>query len=315
MESIRRCTVRVWSLLCSAKLGLALIALLAVASAYGLLTGPWPGALPQGLLTALQVGLALNLSCCLSRQLRAATRSLSSHPSTEGRQPFAPRYGLSRSFHSLAEVDDFLTICSRRIGLRLQPPRPIRGEDLWLVHDNPLGFFGLPLLHLGLLLILIGLTLQPWLGSTRYFETTEGALLPLEEAYGYPFSLLVTNLDVLDRGNAAPEYLTHAVILEHQRPVGQADIRVNHPLQRDGVKVYQATAMFEKKLTGLLVKEEPTLPLVYAGFIVTGVGLALHYTVQPRRAWVAVNPSPDGYRLHLSLDFASPTPPKDGTVS
>lgn len=54
--------------------------------------------------------------------------------------------------------------------------------------------------------------------------------------------------------------------------------------------------------TGLQIKMEPMLPLVFAGFGLALLGLVLFYLVRPQRLWALVLPDEDGFLVYLAGD-------------
>jgi cytochrome c biogenesis protein ResB len=73
------------------------------------------------------------------------------------------------------------------------------------------------------------------------------------------------------------QYFTNIVLLEEDKEIAAKDISVNHPAEYNGIKIYQSKfeASPDGYVTGLTVKTEPGLPLVWTGFAVLGVGIFL----------------------------------------
>jgi cytochrome c biogenesis protein ResB len=73
------------------------------------------------------------------------------------------------------------------------------------------------------------------------------------------------------------QYITNIVLLEKGKEITAKDISVNHPAKYNGIKIYQSKfeASPDGNFTGLTVKTDPGLPLVWTGFAVLGVGIFL----------------------------------------
>lgn len=73
------------------------------------------------------------------------------------------------------------------------------------------------------------------------------------------------------------QYLTKIVLLDGNQEIEVKSISVNHPADYKGIKIYQST--FEStpngNVTGLTVKTEPGLPVVWTGFAILSVGVVL----------------------------------------
>ena len=73
------------------------------------------------------------------------------------------------------------------------------------------------------------------------------------------------------------QYFTNIVLYEEEKEIAVKNISVNHPAELNGIKIYQSKfeASPDGNYTGLTVKTEPGLPLVWTGFAVLGVGIFL----------------------------------------
>jgi cytochrome c biogenesis protein len=102
--------------------------------------------------------------------------------------------------------------------------------------------YGSPILHLGLMVIIIGSLLSGFLSRSDYLEIPIESTVDLTDK-GYPFDVKVQDFTIdYYHGEQTPkQYLTTLTVLENNRPVSTEEIKVNHPLQHKGTKIYQSS--------------------------------------------------------------------------
>lgn len=121
-----------------------------------------------------------------------------------------------------------------------------------------LGAWGLTVLHIGLVFLLVTLIFTPRVAHERGMNAAPGDVAKLT-AQGFPFDLRIESFKVEYYPNGTPkQYITRCTVLENGRPVREAEISVNHPLNYRGVKVYQMN--YGTFLQGRLTVGETSLP-------------------------------------------------------
>jgi len=75
-------------------------------------------------------------------------------------------------------------------------------------------------------------------------------------------------------GGEVREFISDVDVIENNETVFNKKIMVNHPLDYKGYSIYQASFDTKKPgWTGLIIKKDPGLPYIYAGFIIMTLGL------------------------------------------
>ncbi|MEG6616022.1 cytochrome c biogenesis protein ResB [Peptococcaceae bacterium 1198_IL3148] len=107
--------------------------------------------------------------------------------------------------------------------------------------------YGSPILHLGLVVIIIGSLVSGFLGLSDYFEVPIGSTVTLTEK-GYSFDIKVEDFTIdyystdEQQGQQSPkQYRTTLTLIENNQPFNTEEIKVNHPLQHGGTKIYQSS--------------------------------------------------------------------------
>ncbi len=98
------------------------------------------------------------------------------------------------------------------------------------------------LLHLGIVLILVGMIANMYFGQSGhlYIHTGDTVTIADQISVKKPFSLHLDQFEVEYNQDGSPsQYYSHVTILEEGNAVDKAKISVNHPLKHNGAKMYQ----------------------------------------------------------------------------
>ncbi len=102
------------------------------------------------------------------------------------------------------------------------------------------------LLHLGLVAVIVGGLVSGFFGKSHYFEVPVNGIVQTS-AHGYPFDLRVDNfeIDYYPQNEAfeppqPKQYRSVLTVLKDGQELHREEIKVNHPLNFQGTKVYQA---------------------------------------------------------------------------
>lgn len=312
--------------------------------------------------------LTLNLLGCTAERTRRLWRKDSSIPAvlqTEGqyRSLTLPQCSPDRAVQAaMGEL--------KGLGFKVKV-RPSDSGHLITGQKNSWGTMGSPLLHLALVLIIVGSVVGGLWGHRGYYEVEVPGTLKLTQD-GFPFDLQVKKFNVETYQDGSPkQYTSWLEVLTNNRPVIQRAISVNHPLNYQGVKVYQtsygyilqgavrdgqhsfdfkvqegqrifiggptklelevqwprylvysegvpytmgiaqlnepvkllnAEIVFTNRIpyTGLQVKTDPGLPIIWLGFILLLVGLVLRLYMRPNAIWVLLAARAEGTVIRLA---------------
>ncbi len=132
------------------------------------------------------------------------------------------------------------------------------------------------LLHLGLIVLIIGGLISAFWSKSSYFEVPVNGIIKMTD-HGYPFDLRVDNFKIdyyssKDTASVEPkqpkQYRSQLTVLSDGKELYSKEIKVNHPLNFKGTKVYQAN--YGLLIQGQLTNEGKTREFkVTAGEITT----------------------------------------------
>ncbi len=143
-----------------------------------------------------------------------------------------------------------LSLCTFNRCLKL---RKLKGKQTDIVRR--LRQWGLLILHSGLILILIGGMINSWAGHTGTVTLAEGerAVIASDEA-GEKVTLFLEEFEIELYENDMPsQYLSKVLLYKGESLERKSTISVNHPLQYEGIKVYQQSygSMVEATVEGV----------------------------------------------------------------
>jgi len=104
--------------------------------------------------------------------------------------------------------------------------------------------YGLIMLHAGLVIVLIGGTINSLGGHSEKVSIIEGEGLEINRVIpeAKPFILQVDEFKIEFNEDASPsQYISNVSIIEHGEVVREYSISVNNPLAHEGIKVYQSS--------------------------------------------------------------------------
>ena len=189
----------------------------------------------------LLVLLALNLVGCLSKRVPMI--------SAEWRG-IGRKHSFSFDFPDAGPADTAqAAVSTGMVGLMRTAPQTIagfQGVNLVWVRDR-IQLFGFPLIHLGIVVILLGGVLGLLYGVKGHVQIKEGetkgsfTVTPSGETRSLPFQIAVDKFTLTRYPTGEPKEFRSDVRLFKDGGVAlQGSILVNHPLTYDGISLYQA---------------------------------------------------------------------------
>jgi len=103
---------------------------------------------------------------------------------------------------------------------------------------------GILLIHAGMVIILIGGTMNSIGGKSVTVRITEGETVEIADIVpnAHPFALRVNKFTIEFNEDASPsQYISDVSVIEEEKSSQEYNISVNHPLVYEGVKVYQSS--------------------------------------------------------------------------
>lgn len=101
---------------------------------------------------------------------------------------------------------------------------------------------GTLLLHAGIIIILLGGSINSFYGNTARIIIAEGDTVPVYKFIGsqHPFDLKLDKFEIRFNTDGSPaQYYSKVRTISGNKCTGKASISVNHPLKYEGVKLYQ----------------------------------------------------------------------------
>lgn len=139
-----------------------------------------------------------------------------------------------------------------------------------------IGKLGYLLLHLGVAVIIIAGFLGG-LGHSAFIQVRVNQAVDLTPM-GFPIKFRAESIraEYYPSGEVK-QYLTTISFLEEEQLVVTKDISVNNPAKYKGIKIYQSRfeTTSDGSISGLTVKTEPALPLVWTGFTLLSCGVVV----------------------------------------
>ncbi|MDD5724054.1 MAG: cytochrome c biogenesis protein ResB [Syntrophales bacterium] len=199
--------------------------------------------------TGLFLLLAINVAACTTRQISRFLRQVRSGDRNGDDRVFQ-RVPTTRVFQSRSPIDD-MRRQSRTLLLSLvgEPTMICREETTYLYAERGryagVGMIGI---HISVLLILAGGLIGTIWGFSGQMRIDEGTSSNIVRFFGsdqtrvLPFTIACDDFSVALYENGMPrEYRSDVTVLEGEKKVLSATIRVNEPLKYKGLKFCQAT--------------------------------------------------------------------------
>ncbi|SFM61291.1 cytochrome c biogenesis protein ResB [Thermodesulforhabdus norvegica] len=200
---------------------------------------------------AVLAALALNLILCTLERLPGTLR-LWSHKETNITPERIKKFGLFETIASTRNFDDTLEeskrTLSERFGGRLDAV--YRQDNLtgFSLSKGKLSLFTVYGIHASIILILFGALIGSILGFRGIMNIPEGEAERIVRIFGkdrairLPYEIKCEKFTVEFYPQGTPkEYRSEVVVLENQREVARAHIRVNEPFTYRGITFYQAS--------------------------------------------------------------------------
>ena len=164
-------------------------------------------------------------------------------------------------------------ICLSLIGLNLLAcmVKRLFAKSKWSLRRT-----GILIFHAGVTLLIIAL-LWGLQADKSYVELAEGQVMELRKM-DYPFDLKVEHIKLeYYPGGAVKQYYTGVSLIEKGQVLKQAEVSVNHPLNYQGLKIYQTAFKPEAagNISGLTLKSSQGLGIASLGAVFLLMGSVL----------------------------------------
>ncbi|MBW1681345.1 MAG: cytochrome c biogenesis protein ResB [Deltaproteobacteria bacterium] len=262
----------IWGFLCSVRLTITLLILLALASIVGTLIPQKEGAVefagslsPETAKLLFSLGLfdmyhtlwfrflvaflALNLISCSVNRLPGTWRLFKASPRPDREKPFKD-LPPDRSFLASGAQNEVFGALEERLGKRWGRIRKkeTQGRYYFYGEKGRFSLFGFYLVHLSVLFILAGSIVGSLSGFEGFVNIVEGEQvdsIALRNRMGrmeLGFEVRCDDFEHKTYPNGMPsQYRSRLTFLENGVPVYKADALVNHPVQYRGITFYQSS--------------------------------------------------------------------------
>ncbi|GAB6181945.1 cytochrome c biogenesis protein ResB [Desulfotomaculum defluvii] len=366
MIKISSSIIGTWGFLTSMSLGLILLCLLIALSILGtfqsgIFVSPW--------FLGLSALLTLNMLGCMAKRIKGLIK----------REQGVVKVLTKQGQHRIVTLENCppqkaiqeATKELRRLGFRIRTSKVKQDQLLLTGKKKTWSNLASPLLHLAMIFIIAGSVVGAIWGHEQYVEVTAPGRAELSQQ-GFPFDIQVKKFSIEQYEDGTPKQYTSLieVLLANEKKLEKA-VSVNHPLNYQGVKIYQTSygyqlqgavrdekhtfnfnieegerillggpAQLELEVrwpryvvysngmpfsmgiaelevpidlmdnqvvftnrtpyTGLQIKKDPGLPLIWLGFILFLMALPVCLYVKPNQIWLLLGPSTSGTELRLA---------------